>query len=77
MPRGPIAGCLKVCAGYLDCLDLVASDGFLEKLQMGGGGSFSIQKFILQILDLYRGLIEGAFLDKLDLALRLKQGSAV
>ena len=29
------------------------SDEFLEKCQIRGGGSFSIQKFILQILDLF------------------------
>ena len=32
------------------------SKEFSEKCQRGGGGAFSIQKFILQILDLYIGL---------------------
>ena len=39
------------------------SDEFSEKLQ--GGGSFSIQKFILQILDLYKGPFLNVFRKKL------------
>ena len=31
-------------------------DEFSEKCQRGGGGSFLIRKFLLQILDLYIGL---------------------
>ena len=37
------------------------SDEFSEKFQRGAG-SFSIQKIILQILDLYNGLLFGRFL---------------
>ena len=34
----------------------------MEKLQRGrGGGAFSIQRFILQILDLYKGLFSAIF----------------
>ena len=39
------------------------SDEFSEKFQRGAG-SFSIQKIILQILDLYNGLLFGRFLKK-------------
>ena len=34
------------------------SDEFSEKFQRRGGGSFSIQKFMLQILDLYIGFLD-------------------
>ena len=40
------------------------TDEFSENFQRGrrkGGGSFSIQKFILQILDLYIGLFSDVF----------------
>ena len=34
----------------------IQTDEFLEKFQGGGGGALAIQKFILQIFDLYTGL---------------------
>ena len=40
------------------------SDEFLEKFQRWGGGSFSIQEFISQILDLYKGPFVNVFRKK-------------
>ena len=37
---------------HLGMDDPTKTDEFLEKFQTGGGGSFPIQKFMLQILDL-------------------------
>ena len=60
--------CLASSYFWFDC-DLrrgraTKSDEFSERCQSWGVGYFSIQKFILQISDLYLGLFFGCFAKK-------------